>query len=56
MVKNLQTGDICNIEYKKKGWSGKNAYEIEGYALLRGKEKQFKIYGKWNEYLNIQNL
>jgi hypothetical protein len=44
----LKTGDTCIVEFKKKGWSGKGAYEVEGYAFLRGNEKKYKIYGKWN--------
>jgi hypothetical protein len=47
--KNLKTGDVCSMDFKKRGWSGKGAYEIEGFALLKGKDKKFKIYGKWNE-------
>jgi hypothetical protein len=50
-VKNLATGDTCTVEFKKRGWSGKGANEVDGYALLDGVSKKYKIFGKWNEKL-----
>lgn len=55
-VKNLQTGDTCEVEFKKRGWGGKGAYEVEGVAMQYGVDKTYKIFGKWNESLSIKNL
>jgi hypothetical protein len=32
-VKNLSNGDVCQVEFKKRGWSGKGAFEVEGHAF-----------------------
>ena len=32
VVKNFGTNDFCEIEFKKRGWSGKNAFEVDGYV------------------------
>lgn len=55
-VKNLTNGDTCEVEFKKRGWNGKGAYEVEGTALQAGKTKRYTIFGKWHESLSIKNL
>ena len=55
-VKNLKTGDYCEIDFKKKGWSGKNMFEIEGFLFTRFKEKKYRIFGKWTESITVKNL
>jgi oxysterol-binding protein-related protein 1/2 len=30
IVKNLNNGDQCAVEFKKRGWSGKGMHEVEG--------------------------
>jgi len=46
-VKNLKTHEFIEIDFKKRGWGGKNAYEIEGHAFSSNKEKKWKISGRW---------
>jgi hypothetical protein len=55
-VKNLNTKQVCLAEFKKRGWTGKGAFEVEGYVYdsLNSKEKKAKIYGKWIDSLSIQ--
>ena len=55
-VKNVTNGEICLVEFKKKGWSGKNFQEVEGYVYAneRSKEKLAKIWGKWTERLWVK--
>jgi oxysterol-binding protein 1 len=50
-IRNMLLGDVCQVEFKKRGWSGKGAYEIEGYVFNSStpKEKRAKIWGKWTE-------
>lgn len=55
-VKNLMTGEYVEIEFKRRGWSGKGAFEVEGYAYDINKEKRYKVWGKWTEFLSIMNL
>jgi hypothetical protein len=47
---------VCTIDFKKRGWNGKNAFELEGFAFSASspKEKQGRIWGKWIESLSIQ--
>jgi hypothetical protein len=55
-VKNLKNGDSSEIEFKKKGWGGKGANEVEGYSMTWSKEKKWRISGKWIESLFVKNL
>lgn len=32
-VRNLTTNEVCEVEFKKRGWSGKDAFKIEGHAI-----------------------
>ena len=56
LVTNYLTKDYAEIELLKKGWSGKNAFVLEGYAYSPNKEKKFKMWGKWTEAMYIKNL
>ena len=56
VVKNLKTGDTCRVDFKRRGWTGKGAYEVEGLAFLNGKDKKARIFGKWNSNLSIEIL
>lgn len=46
-TRNLHTGDTSKVDFKKRGWSGKDAYAVDGYALKNGIQKKFRIFGKW---------
>ena len=46
-IRNLATQDYCEIEFKKRGWGGKGAYEVEGFAYSKNKEKKWRVFGKW---------
>ena len=48
VVKNLKEDYKLVIDFKKKGWSGKHANEIEGYLYNKKKEKLYSIFGHWN--------
>jgi hypothetical protein len=57
-VKNLQLRESCAVDFKKRGWSGKNAFEVEGYAFKDSapKDKLARIWGHWTESLSCQFL
>eukprot|EP00350_Pseudokeronopsis_sp_OXSARD2_P013576 CAMPEP_0170554092 /NCGR_PEP_ID=MMETSP0211-20121228/11961_1 /TAXON_ID=311385 /ORGANISM="Pseudokeronopsis sp., Strain OXSARD2" /LENGTH=97 /DNA_ID=CAMNT_0010862919 /DNA_START=1082 /DNA_END=1375 /DNA_ORIENTATION=- len=42
-VRNWKTGDICEIEFKRRGWNNKNAFEVEGYCMDHNKQKKYYI-------------
>lgn len=56
VVKNHKTGDYSEIEFKKRGWSAKNAHEIDGTVYSAKKEKKYRIFGKWSDSLTCKNL
>ena len=55
-VKNQTTNDICEIDFKKRGWGGKNAHCVEGIAYSPTKEKQYSLKGTWIDHLDLMNL
>ena len=55
-IKNLKTGDLCKITFKKRGKNGKGACEIEGICQLGTGQKVFNILGKWSESMSSKNL
>ena len=58
VVRNCATGDLCEVDFKKRGWSGKNAFEVEGFVFPKNqpKDKKYKMWGKWIEALDIKNM
>ncbi|KAF9951591.1 hypothetical protein BGZ72_006927 [Mortierella alpina] len=51
IITNHRTGETCKLTFKARGWRGKDAYEIRGFALdARGKEV-WEVAGRWNERL-----
>jgi hypothetical protein len=44
------------VEFKKRGWGNKGAYEFEGFAFNANKEKKYKIWGKWIDSMFVKNL
>lgn len=48
-VRNLKNGEYTEVDFKKRGWGGKGAYEVEGFAFNTQKEKKWTISGKWIE-------
>ena len=54
-IRNVTNGNVCTVEFRKRGWTGKGAFEVEGYAYdsIQNKDKKAKIHGKWIESLSI---
>jgi hypothetical protein len=55
-VKNHLTGDYALVEFKKRGWGNKGAFEFEGFAFTANKEKKYRLWGKWIESMSVKNL
>lgn len=55
-VRNLTRKEKCQIDFKKRGWSGKGAFEVDGHCFSENnpKEKKGHIFGKWIDALYIQ--
>jgi hypothetical protein len=52
-VKNITRSEICMIEFKKRGWTGKGANELEGYVFNSNypNNKRATIRGRWTDEL-----
>ncbi|KAI1318060.1 hypothetical protein EDD11_007294 [Mortierella claussenii] len=51
LITNHRTGETCQLTFKARGWRGKDAYEIRGFAAdAKGKEV-WEVAGRWNERL-----
>jgi hypothetical protein len=55
-VINHSTGDKAEIDYKIRGWSGKNKEEIHGVIKNSLGEPKYHIYGKYSEKFILKNL
>eukprot|EP00002_Diphylleia_rotans_P011024 TRINITY_DN2188_c0_g1_i1.p1 TRINITY_DN2188_c0_g1~~TRINITY_DN2188_c0_g1_i1.p1 ORF type:complete len:740 (-),score=160.82 TRINITY_DN2188_c0_g1_i1:432-2651(-) len=51
-ITNHATGDICTIEFHKKGWFDSTTYLITGQVYNRTGDVVYHIYGMWNEYIS----
>jgi hypothetical protein len=53
---NHSTGDKCEMEYKIRGWSGKNKEVIHGVIKNSQGVPKYHIDGKYSEKLILKNL
>ena len=53
VVKNQKTKESCEIQFKTRGWSGKNAYEFEGFCYNSMKQKKYSIFGKYIDSFTV---
>jgi len=55
-VRNKSLNEVCFVDFKKRGWGNKGAFEVEGFAYNQNnmKEKKGRISGKWTESLAIR--
>ncbi|KAG0651367.1 Oxysterol-binding, partial [Hyphodiscus hymeniophilus] len=47
-VKNWNTGEICLIDFKPRGWKASSAYQITGRVNDSAGKTRFSIGGRWN--------
>jgi hypothetical protein len=47
-VKNWTTGEICNVDFKPRGWKASSAYQITGRVNDADGHPRFSLGGKWN--------
>lgn len=55
MIRNITTGDYCQLEYHKRGWSSSNSFKVDGEVFSKRKELAYKVEGKWNDSVSIIN-
>lgn len=50
---NLQTKDRLIVDFKKKGWTSKGDYLVEGSVFDQKGNEVYKIDGNWKEFINL---
>ncbi|KAG0211923.1 hypothetical protein BGX28_007205 [Mortierella sp. GBA30] len=51
LITNHRTGETCLLTFKARGWRGKDAYEIRGFASDHNGKEVWEVAGRWNERL-----
>ena len=53
---NHKTGTKIIINFKPKGWTAKNDYEVDGSITDKNGKAVYRVCGKWNSFLNVIDL
>jgi hypothetical protein len=48
-IRNWTTGEICNLDFKQRGWRAAGAYEVKGKVLDSALQQRWSIGGHWND-------
>ncbi|KAI9816648.1 MAG: hypothetical protein M1832_005034 [Thelocarpon impressellum] len=48
-VKNWKTGEMCNLDFKQRGWRAAGAYQVQGKVLGADGSTKWSIGGHWND-------
>ncbi|KAF2749664.1 oxysterol binding protein 1 [Sporormia fimetaria CBS 119925] len=48
-IKNWTTGEVCQINFKPRGWKASSAYQVVGKVLDREGRVVWSIGGRWND-------
>lgn len=56
IIRNINREDEqCVLEYHKRGWTGSDAFKVDGKVLSGKKEVAFNIEGKWSDKIYLVN-
>ncbi|KAK6063733.1 oxysterol-binding protein [Seiridium cupressi] len=47
-IKNWTTGEVCQLDFKQRGWKASSAYQIAGKILDADGRPRVSIGGRWN--------
>ncbi|KAI5302976.1 hypothetical protein KEM56_000160 [Ascosphaera pollenicola] len=50
-VKNWNTGEVCIVDFKARGWKISSAYHVTGKAIDQNGSVKWSIGGRWNDKL-----
>lgn len=48
-VKNHNTGEVCTLEFKARGWKASSAYIVNGRVLDASGKTRWSMGGRWND-------
>lgn len=49
VIKNWTTGEVCNLDFKPRGWTASSAYQVTGKVFDRNGDPIWSIGGRWND-------
>ena len=52
-ITNHNTGEKCDIEWKERGWSGKNAFMVDGICKNEYGLPKLRVHGRLTESLSV---
>jgi hypothetical protein len=55
-VVNHKTGHVCEVDFKKRGWSAKDHDRVDGKVMDKNGKAFFKLQGKWSEGITANGL
>ncbi|KAI0475950.1 oxysterol binding protein [Xylariaceae sp. FL0804] len=50
-IKNWTTGEVCQLDFKQRGWKASSAYQLSGKILDADGRPRISIGGRWNSKL-----
>ncbi|KTW29126.1 uncharacterized protein T551_02400 [Pneumocystis jirovecii RU7] len=56
LIKNHTIGDVCSVDFKRRGWRGDGAYEIHGVVKDSKGTVRWNIGGHWNDKLYAKRV
>jgi len=48
-VKNHNTGEVCILDFKQRGWKASSAFQVIGKVLDNAGKPRWSIGGRWND-------
>jgi oxysterol-binding protein 1 len=48
-VKNWNTGEVCILDFKPRGWKASSAFQVSGKVMGRDGVTKWSIGGRWND-------
>ena len=48
-IKNHNTGEVCILDFKQRGWKASSAYQVSGKVMTSDGKTRWSIGGRWND-------
>jgi hypothetical protein len=48
-VKNWTTGEVCQLDFKARGWKASSAYQVAGRVMAADGKTRWSVGGRWND-------
>ena len=53
-IKNWNTGEVCVLDFKQRGWKASSAYQVSGKVMGRDGVTKWSIGGRWNDKIHAR--